>query len=96
MYATSITKLLGPQPRSQGPEGPQTSSYHILWHYDHITGGWWYNNCAAAHLTGIHTESRTRVGQYKQISYQMGGDRMGDSESWESWKEAEMKIIRSN
>merc|ERR1719295_1211096 len=26
------------------------------------TGGWWYKDCGYAHLTGLHTKTRSRIG----------------------------------
>jgi len=56
------------------------------------TGGWWYNQCGIAHLTGRHTESRTRIDAWIQIFYRPGGDRV-DPWSFDSWKEAQMTLV---
>jgi len=55
-----------------------------------FTGGWWYDNCANARLTGQHTDRRRQDDGYKQIYYYHGGER-GDSD--DSWKEATMELI---
>ena len=66
-------------------------------HYHYLTGGWWFNNCAGAHLTGPHTETRSADGD--RILYYFGGERLGQSfselglGSWESWAEAKMLLL---
>ena len=63
------------------------SLYHI---HHFLTGGWWYKQCANSHLTGLHTETRSRIGGAKQIYYYYGGER---GRSWDSWSEAEMLLL---
>merc|ERR1712186_48809 len=64
----------------------ELSSYHCAASH---TGGWWWNNCARAHLTGQHTDRRREDGE-KRIYYYSGGER---GNSWESWKEVTMELI---
>jgi len=53
------------------------------------TGGWWYHSCTHAHLTGMHTETKSQIG-LKQICYYYGGER-GNTD--DSWAEAEMLLL---
>ena len=60
--------------------------------FDFKDRSWWYNQCGIAHLTGRHTENRTRIDAWVQIYYRHGGDRV-DPHSFDSWKEAQMTLV---
>jgi len=71
------------------------SRYHWFHCAKQRTGGWWYVSCGLTHLTGQHSERRTRIGigqanQNKQIYYYHGGDR---GNTYDSWAEAEMVLL---
>jgi len=53
-------------------------------------GGWWHNACSLVRLTGQHTDTKTTIDQWKQISYFYGGAR---GNTGDSWKEAEMLLV---
>ena len=57
--------------------------------YDHhLTGGWWYRACTAAHLTGQHADIAWF--DKRKIFYAYGGER---GITWQSWSEAEMLLL---
>ena len=78
-------RYVSPLPRDRDQDGGSWG--HCAQQY---TGGWWYDFCTSAHLTGLHTERRKDISGYKQIYYYYGGER-GDS--WDSWSEAEMLLL---
>ena len=57
-------------------------------------GGWWLKNCAYAHLTGHLTTTSSELSGRAQIHWYHCGDRCGGSTSWNSWKEAEMILVK--
>ena len=44
-------------------------------------------------MTGLHAENRTRIDAWRQIYYRHGGDRVGELNSFDSWKEARMTLV---
>merc|ERR1711962_1702677 len=57
-------------------------------------GGGWFNSCRRAHLTGYLTTTSTRLSGDKQIFWAYCGDRCGGGVSYDSWKEAEMILVK--
>jgi len=57
-------------------------------------GGGWFWSCAHVHLTGHLTTTSTTLSGNFQIFWRHCGDRCGGSTSWNSWKEAEMMLVK--
>merc|ERR1719495_3155155 len=58
-------------------------------------GGGWFDNCARAHLTGLLTTFSTNLtSNNPQMYWLYCGDSCGGSTSYNSWKEAEMILIK--
>jgi len=57
-------------------------------------GGGWFKDCGLAHLTGHLTTTSTRLSGDRQIHWYYCGDRCGGGTSYNSWKEAEMMLVK--
>ena len=55
-----------------------------------LGGGWWYYGGTRAHLTGMHTKTRSQRFGNVQIFYYLGGER---GNTWDSWAGAEMLLL---
>ena len=84
-------------PHLRDRDQDRNSEYNCAQDYMY-TGGWWYDDCTFAHLTGIHTERKEELDDDHQIFYLYGGERgrrfrrRGRS-SHESWSEVEMLLL---
>jgi len=57
-------------------------------------GGGWFKSCTLAHLTGLLTTTSTRFSRGEQIHWYYCGDRCGGGTSANSWREAEMILVK--
>jgi len=59
-----------------------------------MRGGGWFNSCSHSHLTGHLTTTSTSLSGRSQIHWYYCGDRCGGGRSYNSWKEAEMMLVK--